>query len=211
MPEKQSPLLPQKPYRYLDATGKIPFSMTNDYIFRIVLQENPYALKGLVCALLHKKRSDIRSIRVLNPIFPGTSVKDKEFRMDLRIRLPDRLLNLEMQIANKDDWPSRSLTYLSREFDRLEHGQGYRETVEVHQIVFLGYTLFPDHPVFYATYRMMDVRDHYLYSDKYTISVVELGQVKLATEEDRHYGIDQWVRFLTAKTWDTRITWCFST
>lgn len=206
MPGKRSHLNPVKPYHYLDATGSIPYNMTNDYIFRIVLQENPLALKGLVCALLHKKKRDIRNIRILNPIFPGDSVKDKEFRMDLRVQLPDRLLNLEMQIDNKDDWPSRSLTYLSREFDHLEHGQKYHETMEVHQIVFLGYTLFPDHPVFYATYRMMDVRDHYLYSDKYTISVVELGQIELATDEDRHYQIDQWVRLMKASTWDTRIT-----
>ena len=28
---------------------------------------------------------------------------------------------------------------------------------------------FHEHPAFYATYRKMDVRDHYLYSDKFTI------------------------------------------
>ena len=87
MPGKRSHFNPVKPYRYLDATGSIPCNMTNDYIFRIVLQENPFALKGLVCALLHKKKSDIRSIRILNPIFPDHPVFYASYRMmDVRDR-----------------------------------------------------------------------------------------------------------------------------
>ncbi len=37
---------------YLKATGKIPYGMMNDYIFRIVFQENKLALKGLLCSVL---------------------------------------------------------------------------------------------------------------------------------------------------------------
>jgi len=33
---------------YLSATGPVAVGMTNDYMFRIVFQENKYALKGLI-------------------------------------------------------------------------------------------------------------------------------------------------------------------
>ncbi len=43
---------------------------------------------------------------------------------------------------------------------------------------------------------------HNIFSDKFRISVVDLTQIELATEEDKRYGIDLWGRVLTAKTWE---------
>ncbi len=31
---------------YLNATGHIPYGMTNDYMFRLILEKNNYVLKG---------------------------------------------------------------------------------------------------------------------------------------------------------------------
>ena len=36
-------------YNFLSATGKIEYNMTNDYMFRIVLQKNEETLKNLIC------------------------------------------------------------------------------------------------------------------------------------------------------------------
>lgn len=36
---------------YADNTGVIPYNMTNDYMFRYILQENETVLRGLICAL----------------------------------------------------------------------------------------------------------------------------------------------------------------
>ena len=38
---------------FLNASGRVPYRMTNDYLFRAVLQSSNKALKGLICALLH--------------------------------------------------------------------------------------------------------------------------------------------------------------
>lgn len=38
---------------YKDATGKIPYGLTNDYMFHAVLQKNVVALKGLIASVLH--------------------------------------------------------------------------------------------------------------------------------------------------------------
>lgn len=34
-------------------TGKLPYKLTNDYVFRAILQESNQVLKGLISALLH--------------------------------------------------------------------------------------------------------------------------------------------------------------
>ena len=38
---------------YENATGKIDYTFTNNYMFHIILQENELVLKGLVRSLLH--------------------------------------------------------------------------------------------------------------------------------------------------------------
>ena len=107
-----------------------------------------------------------------------------------------------MQVENKHNWPDRSLAYLCRSFDQLYRGQEYEEALPVIHIGFLDYTLFPDVPEFYATNILMNVKHHRIYNDKFRLSVVDLTQIELATEEDKAYDIDYWARLFKAKTWE---------
>ena len=98
---------------YEQATGKIDYTFTNNYMFHIILQENELVLKGLISSLLHLPFEDISSVIIKNPIIPGTAVDMKEFILDLYITLNNNTeLNLEMQINNLFNWPDRSLSYL---------------------------------------------------------------------------------------------------
>jgi hypothetical protein len=67
---------------------------------------------------------------------------------------------------------------------------------------FLDFTLHPKEPEFYATYKMLNVKNHLVYSDKFILSVVNLNQIELATKEDKAYNIDYWARIFKAKTWE---------
>ena len=107
-----------------------------------------------------------------------------------------------MQVANYMNWEERSLCYLCRSYDQLNAGQDYREVKPAFQIGFLNFTLFPEHPEFYATYKLLNVKNHHLYSDKFTLGVVDLTQIDLATEEDKDWGIDYWAKLFKAKTWE---------
>lgn len=188
---------------FKNAHGKIPYNMTNDYMFRAVLQSNNKVLRGLICSLLHLKESDVRSIKITNTIILGKSIEDKEIRLDINIILnDDTFINLEMQIANELNWPNRSVMYLGRSFDQLNHGQNYNEIKPVIHIGFLNYTLFKEYPEFYATYKLINVNNHHIYSDNMTLSVVDLSRVDLATEEDKKYHIDKWAALFKAKTWE---------
>lgn len=111
-------------------------------------------------------------------------------------------INLEMQVANEYNWPERSLSYLCRSFDQLYRGQKYEEVLPVIHIGFLDFTLHPEAPEFYATYKMLNIRNHFVYSDKFILSVVNLNRIELATDEDKTYDIDYWARIFKAKTWE---------
>ena len=188
---------------FQNATGNIPFNMTNDYMFRAVLQKNNKVLRGLICSLLHLKEDDVLSVTITNPIILGDALEDKEFRLDINVILNDKTyINLEMQVANELNWKNRSISYLCRSYDQLHRGQDYSEAKPVIHIGFLDYTLFEEHPEFFATYKLMNVKNQHIYSDNFTLSVVDLTQIDLATAEDRAFQIDYWAALFKAKTWE---------
>ena len=186
-----------------DATGKLDYRLLNDCMFHVVFQKNPKALRGLCAALLHMHPEEVRSVEVLNPLEFKSLPTDKQFVLDLRVMLNDnRILNFEVQVIDEKDWVERSLTYTCRTFDQLQRGQTYLDTKPVYHIGFLDYDLKGFTPEFYATYQLLNVKNHELYSDKFVLSVVNLNQIDKATEEDRKYGIDHWARLFKADTWE---------
>ena len=188
---------------YLTVTGEIRYNMTNDYMFRVILQENEKVLRGLVSSLLHMKPDEIKSISVENPITLGDAMNKKTIVFDVKIILNNNtLINLEMQLLNEHNWVERSLFYLCRAFTRLLKGEDYSKLQPVAHIGFLDFTLFPEHPEFYAMYKLLNTKDYHLYSDKLALGVVNLNRTDLATDEDRTYGIDNWVKIFKAKTWE---------
>lgn len=184
-------------------TGMLAIPMTNDYLFRALLQKNNRVLRGLVCALLHLSPSDIISAVIENPIELGNAVDEKTFILDIKVSLNDStLIILEMQVINERNWVERSLSYLCRSFDSLKAGEEYRHARPVIQIGLLNFTLFPKYPEFYATYQFLNVKNHALYSDRLRLCVLDLTRTDLATEEDRSYQIDYWASLFKAVTWE---------
>lgn len=198
-----TPQIPKAQPPYWQATGKMPYSLTNDYLFRALLQKNNRVLKHLICSLLHLQLEEVSTVTIENPIVLGQALDAKTFILDIRVLLDNHtLINLEMQIVNYLNWPERSLSYLCRNFDQLQSGQDYQAAKPVIHIGFLDFTLFPAHPEFYAAYKMMNVKNHHIFTDKFVLNVVDLNQIELATEEDRQWKIDYWAAFFKATTWE---------
>ena len=151
-------------------TGAIDYPLMNDYMFRSVMQSNKNVLKGLLCSLLRLDPNNVQTVQILNPIELGKKISDKEFILDIKVLMNDNTaIDLEMQINNQYNWPERSLVYLSRLFDGLNAGESYRAVKPAFQIGILNFTPFPGHPEFFSTYKMMNIKNYYKYSDKFTI------------------------------------------
>ena len=183
-------------------TGKLPFRMTSDILFKVLMQSSKNVLKGIVCSYLDLAPETIKSIDISNPISLKEDIAAKEMILDIKAILNDEtIINLEMQVINFNDWTERSLSYLCRCFDNLGRGHGYLHVKGAVHIGFLDYTLFPDYPEFYATYRMINERTGQLYSSKFRISVVDLTKRNLATEEDIAHHRNLWAAFFKATEW----------
>ena len=185
------------------AKGKIDYGLTNDYMFRAILQKSRKTLIGLASALLHLNPEDIKEIEITNPIILGESINAKTFILDINILLNNsRMLNLEMQVNNLHNWENRSLCYLCSDFSQLNKGDAYEDIKPVINIGILDYTLFEDAPEFYAEFELLNKKTHKRYSDKLGISVLDLTQIGMASDEDKAYGIDTWATVFKAKTWE---------
>ena len=185
------------------ASGPLVIPLTNDYLFRALLQSNNLVLKALTSALLELPLSEIRSAVINNPIILGEAINEKTFFLDISITLNDNtLVNLEMQVINEHNWPERSLSYLCRTFDNLNVGDNYLSIKPAIQIGLLDFTLFPDYPEFFATYQFLNVKNHTLYSDKLRLSVLNLTRIDLATNEDKARGLNHWAALFKATTWE---------
>ncbi|MDE6636232.1 MAG: Rpn family recombination-promoting nuclease/putative transposase, partial [Lachnospiraceae bacterium] len=99
--KKKKTYAPADTVDFADATGAIDYCFTNDYMFRAILQKNKRVLKALICSLLRLNPKDISSLEITNPIELGKSIDDKDFILDIAIRMNDNtFINLEMQIDN---------------------------------------------------------------------------------------------------------------
>lgn len=186
-----------------DATGTIDFKMTNDYMFRAILQRHNNVLKGLVCSLLHLKPKEVSDITITNPIELGENINSKEFILDITVCINNKaLINLDMQVVNELNWDNRSLSYLCRTFDQLYQGQDYNDAKAVVHVGFLDFQPFPDIQRFYSTYQLVNTQNMHLYTSNFTLSMIDLTHIELATEEDRAYHIDYWAKLFKAGTWE---------
>ncbi len=91
-------------------SGRLRYTLTNDYLFRAVFQTNQKVLKGLLASVLHLEPEDIQKLVILNPILLGQTMNEKTCILDLYLLMNDHTrINIEMQVARKGIGPHPSL------------------------------------------------------------------------------------------------------
>lgn len=184
-------------------TGKLKYPLTNDFMFKAVLQRNQTALKGLLCALLHMRMEEVAEIKILNPIEIGGMINEKMMMLDLKLELNDnRILDIEMQVLDEGNWPERSLAYLCRTFDQLEKGGKYLDAKETIHIGILDFTPKDFPKKLYLDYFFYNLDTAHKYSDKVSIRVLQLNQLDNEADEKKWQELYHWARLFKAQTWE---------
>lgn len=184
-------------------TGELKYPLTNDFMFKAVLQRNQTALKGLLCALLHMRMEEIAEVKILNPIEIGGVIEEKMMILDLKLELNDsRILDIEMQVIDEGNWSERSLAYLCRAFDQLDKGEGYMDVKETIHIGILDFTPqgFPEK--LYLDYFFYNLNTAHKYSDKMSIRVLQLNQLSKGKNEQKESKLYYWAQLFKAETWE---------
>ena len=79
-----------------------------------------------------------------------------------------------MQVSDFGNWPERSITYLGRTFDQTQSGGDYSNISTTIHIGILDFNLTHLTPEFYSEFRLMNVKNHEIYSDKFVLRVLNL-------------------------------------
>ena len=184
-------------------TGKLPYTLTNDFFFKAFLQRNEIALKGLLSALLSIEPEKITSITITNPIKEGDAVDDKNMILDIKLVLNgNQLINLEMQVANLGNWPERSLSYLCRMFDHLKVGEDYLHVKKTIHIGIKDFTPKNFPKTLYSEYYLYNPKTKHKYSDKFGIYMLQLNQLGNPEDEKNMPTLYDWAQFFKATTWE---------
>ena len=200
-------MIKYEPYikRQLDAlpSGKLRYTLKNDYMFKAVLQKNQTALTGLLSALLKIPVSQIRSVSILNPIELGKSYDAKDCMLDIKLKLNNaKIINIELQIKAQDDWPERSLTYLCRSFDQTQRGGNYGDILPTVHISILDFSLKHLTPEFFSEFMVCNTKNHEVYSDKFILYVLNLTVIEDDTIIKEPLDLYQWALLFKATTWE---------
>ena len=189
-----------------EATGEIPEKLTNDIILHSVTQNNKEILRGLTAALLMVPTDTVTDVELLNPI-DYRDFADKKMILDIRALINrSSIVNVELQMVLTTDskwWINRSLLYLCRTFDNVEAGREYSEALPSVQVCIIPKDMFSDAPPeFYSQYMLMNDRNGHIYSRDFSLRVLYLNHIDLATETDKKNGLDFWAKAFLATTWE---------
>ena len=187
---------------YETATGEIEFTLMSDMMFHYVMQQSEKALTGLVCALKGLSPDDVQDIHVENPIDLNSA--GKETIMDIKLTLNNNeILNIELQVYPDKYWISRSIIYLCRAYDNIGSGDNYSLVKPTTLFCITDQELIPNAEAeFYAKYRLTNLKNHHLYTDKFGINVLQLNHTDLATQEDINHNLVYWANLFKATTWE---------
>ena len=181
---------------------KLAYTLKNNYLFLALMNSHPHTLKMLICALLGLKQEEVLSLEIRNPIKVGAAITDKTFILDVAVLLNNHTyINIELQVIDYGNWPERSLGYLCRTYDNLNRGDDYEDTKPAIHVSILDFTLFEEYPEFFATYRLLNCKNHHEYTGKFALYVLDLSKIDMATEEDKRNQLDVWSRIFQAETW----------
>ncbi|MBQ1555861.1 MAG: Rpn family recombination-promoting nuclease/putative transposase, partial [Clostridia bacterium] len=147
-----------------------------DVIFKRVFgdENDKDILAAFLSAMLEISRESIRKIEINNVELTPSYLDRKFSRLDLRLDVDGRIVNVEMQVNYEPDFQERTLFYWSKLFsDELKAGEEYGELRRTVCINIVNFNLF-DCEDYHSHFKVMECDRHEVLSDKFAIHFFEL-------------------------------------
>lgn len=178
--------------------GKLQYTFKTDTLFKMLFVKHRDLLKKLVSALLGIPLESIEQFVIRNEEMPPEILGDKFCRLDINMFVNDQLIDLEIQVANEDDYPERVMLYWAREFSTaIPAGGSYSMLPRTFIVSIIDFKLF-DCAEFHSFFQPLEVTRHTLLSDKMGFHFFELKKLpKDITEDD---ALLLWLSLFNANT-----------
>ena len=170
-----------------------------DILFKMIFadENNGDMLKRFLSDTLDIPYDEISDIQIENSEIPPDNIGGKLSRMDIRMTVGDRAIDVEVQLRNKGDFVERSLFYWAKLYSRdLNSGDSYSELRKGIVLNLIDFILFDDTDEFYSKFLPLEEKRHTLLSDKMEIHFYELPKVSM--KEGANEPKKMWMQFMNA-------------
>lgn len=167
-----------------------------DIIFKKIFTENDDMLQEFLADILDIPYDDIQDVIVTNPELPPETSDGKFSRLDLNLKVADKLINVEIQLKGDNDYRDRTLFYWAKLYtSELKSGETYGQLKKTICINIINFNMFDKEN--YHTEVVTSIKDSgEIFSDKFSIHFFELKKVgKKVNPNNRR---ELWMQFLNA-------------
>ena len=167
-----------------------------DIIFKKIFTENEDMLQEFLADILDIPSESIQKIVITNQEIPPETSDGKFSRLDLNLKVEDKLINVEIQLKGDNDYRDRTLFYWAKLYtSELKSGETYSQLKKTICINIINFNMFDRND--YHTEIVTSIKDTgEIFSDKFSIHFFELKKVgKKVNPNNRR---DLWMQFLNA-------------
>jgi predicted transposase/invertase (TIGR01784 family) len=171
-----------------------------DVIFKAMFgrKDNEGLLSDFLSKMLEIPRESIRNIIMDNVELLPDHYADKFSRVDLKMQVDERVVNVELQICDESNFRERTLYYWSRIYgSELKSGEDYSKLRETICINIVNFNLF-DCKEFHSHFKVMEKNRHEVLTDKFAIHFFELK--KIGKHPNKDNPMELWLQLINAET-----------
>ena len=180
--------------------GRLPVRPKIDLVFKKIFSENDNILKALISAAINIPIEDIEDMRLGNTEILPQDVVNKFCRLDLKVIMKGKIIDIEIQLSDQGSFQNRALYYWARLFSSsLNKGNDFKSLPEAIVISFVDFDLF-GHSNYHSHFVLKETERNELLTDKLSIHFFELS--KIPKEIDHNNRIEPWLKLIGAETYE---------
>ncbi len=171
-----------------------------DIIFKQMFGDakNESVIANFLSGILEIPRGSIKKIIMENVELVPDYHFGKFCRLDLKMQVDDKIVNIEMQLNNHNNFRERTLYYWSRVYsDELKESDDYGKLRDTICINIVNFNLF-DCENFHSHFKVMEKERHEVLTDTFAIHFFELK--KLGKNPDKNNMMKLWLQLVNAET-----------
>jgi hypothetical protein len=178
--------------------GRNVISAKLDIIFKKIFTENDDMLHEFVAAMLGIPSESIEYIQITNPEMPPDIYSGKFARLDLNMKVDNRLVNVEIQVKNDPDYRDRTLFYWAKLYtSELKSGDDYGELKQSITINIINFNMF-DGNDYHTEIVTSNKATGEIFSDKFAIHFFELKKISRTPNPGNPKEL--WLQYINADT-----------
>ena len=170
-----------------------------DIIFKRVFgnEKNEKIIAAFISDLLDIPRESIKSVIINNVELAPQYLEQKFSRLDLKMNIDGKIVNIEIQVNKETYFKERSLFYWSKLYsDELGSGEDYGKLKQTICINIINFNLF-DCEDYHSHFKILENERGELLTDKFAIHFFELRKVNKCRKSSRK---EDWLKLIDAET-----------